>query len=140
KLTTIRRVVVYRYVEELQVTQPPRDSRTLLPGDIDPTVPLPMALFAKVPPLGPSQFAKLRQRLDSIEGANLPAATVGARLLYEDEPPIHTSDGRPVRLDYAVSTETSSAKGASSNLATIVPLNVPVPPGNLVATPKPAGV
>ena len=140
KLTGVRRVVVYRYVEGLPVTQPPRDTKTLSPGDIDTTIPPALALFAKVPAPGPAQFAKLRQRLDSIEGANLPAATVGARLLYEDEPPFHTSDGRPVRLDYAVATETSTATGTSSNLATIVPLDVPVPPGNLVATPKPEGV
>jgi hypothetical protein len=140
KLTGVRRVVVYRYVEELQVTQPPRDIKTLLPGDIDTTIPPAMALFAKVPAPGPSQFAKLRQRLDSIEGANLPTATVGARLVYEDEPQFHTSDGRPVRLDYAVATETNTATGTSSNLATIVPLDVPVPPGNLVATAKAEGV
>ncbi len=140
KLTGVRRVVVYRYVEELPVTQPPRDITTLLPGDIDTTIPPALALFAKVPAPGPTQFAKLRQRLDSIEGANLPTATVGARLVYEDEPPFHTSDGRPVRLDYAVGTETNTATGASSNLATIVPLDVPVPPGNLVATAKPEGI
>ncbi len=140
KLTGIRRVIVYRYVEELPVTQPPRDTKTLLPGDIDTTIPPAMALFAKVPAPGPAQFAKLRQRLDSIEGANLPAATVGARLVYEDEPPFHTSDGRPVRLDYAVATETLSATGASSNLITIVPLDAPVPPANLTATPRPEGI
>jgi len=140
KLTAIRRVIVYRYVEELPVTQPPRDPRNLLPGDIDPTVPPPVALFAKVPALGPAQFTKLRQRLDSIEGANLPAATVGARLLYEDDPPFHTSDGRPVCLDYAVATETSTAQGQVSNLVTIVPLDGPVPPSALAATPEPEGV
>jgi fibronectin type 3 domain-containing protein len=65
---------------------------------------------------------------------------VGARLLYEDDPPFHTSDGRPVRLDYAVTTETSTAQGQFSNLVTIVPLDVPVPPSALTATPKAEGV
>src|SRR5438128_1707621 len=37
KLASIRRIVLYRYVEELPVAQPPRDIKTLLPGDIDPT-------------------------------------------------------------------------------------------------------
>jgi fibronectin type 3 domain-containing protein len=60
--------------------------------------------------------------------------------VYEDEPPFHTSDGRPVRLDYAVATETPTATGATSNFATIVPLLVPVPPANLQATAKPEGI
>src|SRR5713101_5812861 len=64
KLGAIRRIVLYRYVEELPVAQPPRDPKTLLPGDIDPTVPTAISLFAKVPPIGPQQFTRLRQRLD----------------------------------------------------------------------------
>src|SRR6266498_2081029 len=49
KLDTVHRVVVYRYVEELPATQPPRDVKTLLPGDVDLTQPPAIALFAKVP-------------------------------------------------------------------------------------------
>src|SRR5437867_6701939 len=52
KLGGIRRVVLYRYTEELPVTQPPRDPKTLLPGDIDPTVPTAISLLAKAPPIG----------------------------------------------------------------------------------------
>ncbi len=140
KLAGIRRVVLYRYVEQLPVTQPPREATTLLPGDIDPTVPSAVALFAKVPPVGRSQFIRLRQRVDSMEGANLPAATVGARLMYEDAPPFHTPDGRPVRVDYAVVTEGFSARSEMSNIVTIVPIDVPVPPGSVAATVKPEGV
>ncbi len=140
KLGGIRRVVVYRYAEELPVTQPPRDTKTLLPGDIDPTVPTAITLFAKVPPIGRQQFTRLRQRIDSLEPSDLPAATAGARLVYEDSPPFHTSDGRPLRLDYAVVTEGFTAKSEMSNLAIIVPVDVPVPPDSLAATPKPEGV
>jgi len=140
KLGGIRRAVVYRYAEELPVTQPPRDTKTLLPGDIDPTVPTAITLFAKVPPIGRQQFTRLRQRVDSLEPSALPAATAGARLVYEDSPPFHTSDGRPLRLDYAVVTEGFTAKSEMSNLAIIVPVDVPVPPDSLAATPKPEGV
>jgi hypothetical protein len=139
-LPSIKRVIVYRYVEELPVSQPPRDVTTLLPGDINPTVPPPIALFAKIPPVTPAQFAKLRVKADTLEAAALPAATAGARLTYEDQPPLRTSDGRPVRVNYAVQTVGTSATGETSNIATIVPLNVPVPPSGLTATAKPEGV
>src|SRR5687768_11185482 len=118
-LGPVRSVVVYRYVEELPVPVAGRDPATVLPGDIDPTVPEPIALFAKVPALTPAQFTRLRQRIDSIEGANLPGATVGTRLIFEDRPAFRTSDGRPVRITYAVVTEGLSAESEPSNLVTI---------------------
>jgi hypothetical protein len=131
-LTGIRRVTVYRTIEPLPVVQPPEPDTT--------TTPQPIAAFAKVPPLTPAQFVKLRNKVESIEGANLPAASTGARLTFEDDPQFHSSDGRPVRLTYAVVTEGASATGDLSNLASIVPLDVPVPPASLTATAKPEGV
>jgi len=139
-MTDIRRVVVWRSIEELPVSQPPRDIKTLLPGDVDPTVPQAIQLFSKIPTMTPAQFLKLRNRIDSIEGASLPAATSGARLTYEDTPPFHTTDGRPNRVTYAVVTEGTTANGDLSNLVTIVPLEVPVAPADLAAVPKREGV
>jgi hypothetical protein len=139
-MTGIRRVVVWRATEELPVSQPPRDLNTLLPGDTDPTKPQAIQLFSKVPTLAPAQFLKLRNRVDSIEGANLPAATTGARLTYEDAPPFHTTDGRPTRMTYAVVTEGTTANGDVSNLAAIVPLEVPVAPTALAADARREGV
>lgn len=110
-LSNIRRIVVYR------VTEPNAAS-----------------------PLTPVQFVKLRTKVDSIEGANLPAASEGSLLTFEDTPQFHSSDGRPVRLTYAVVTEGPNATGDLSNLAPIVPLDVPVPPPALTATPKAEGV
>ncbi len=133
-LPSVRRVVVYRAAEPLPVEQPPVTDTTPT------TVPQPIAAFAKVPPLTPAQFVKLRTKVDSIEGASLPAASVGARLTFEDSPQIHTTDGRPVRLTYAVVTESTSAAGDLSNLASIVRLDVPMPPSSLAATAKPEGV
>lgn len=125
KLAAIRRIVVYRYVESLPVTQPP--------GNVDTD-----ALFAKVPPIGPQQFTRLRQQLDTLEAATIPPET--ARLMYEDTPRFRTEDGRTVRIDYAVVTEGLSARGALSNIASIVPIDVPAPPDTLSATAKPEGV
>ena len=139
-LGPVRRVVVYRYLEPLPAAAPGRDPNAILPGDIDPTLPQPVALFAKIPPLTPAQFNKLKEKVDSIEGANLPAATVGARLAYEDTPPLSSQDGRPIRATYAVVTEGQTARSDLSNLVTIVPIDVPAPPSNVVATAKPEGI
>jgi hypothetical protein len=140
KLTGIRRVILYRYVEQLPAAQPPRDQKTLMPGDIDPTLPTPIELFAKIPPPGPMQFAKLREKVDTIESAALAGATVGARLVYEDTPELRTTDGRPVRVTYAVETEAQTASSRSSNLVSIVPLDVAQPPAPVTVAAKPEGV
>jgi hypothetical protein len=139
-LTGIRRIIVWRSIEELPVSQPPRNSQNPLPIEPNPTVQQSVQSFAKVPPLSPAQFLKLRSRADSIEGANLPAATAGAHLTYEDTPPFHATDGRPVRFSYAVVTEGMSANGDLSNLVSIVPLDVPVAPTALAATARKEGL
>ena len=139
-LTDIRRISVFRYVEDLPVSPGGRDPKTLQPGEVDPTEPQPIALFSRVPTLPQAQFVKLSIKLDSMEKANLGSATAGAHLLYTDSPPLRSSDGRPVRLTYAVVTEGTTARSAPSNLATIVPLPVAVPPAGLKAEAKPEGV
>ena len=140
KLDVVRRVVVYRYAEELPATQPPRDVKTLMPGDVDPTQPQAIALFAKVPGLTPAQFSRLKERIDSIESAKLPEATSGAKLIYTDTPEFHTKDGRPVRLNYAIVTEGGTTRSDIGNVAAIVPIDVPLPPSNVAAAPKAEGV
>lgn len=127
-MTGIKRVAVWRTVEE-----PPAAPSASNPES-------PIQLFAKVPALIPVKFLKVRTRVDSIEGAKLPAATAGARLTYEDTPPLHTAGGRPVRVTYAVVTEGASANSDLSNLVSIVPLDVPVAPSALTATARREGV
>jgi hypothetical protein len=139
-LTAIRRIQVFRYVEELPVATMGRDPNAILPGDVDPTLPQPVALFSRVPTLTATQFARLSTKIESIESANLPAATTGARLFYTDTPKFRSTDGRPVRVTYAVVTEGEDARGPFSNLATIVPLPVGVPPAGVTAKAEPAGV
>jgi hypothetical protein len=138
-LRDIRRVTIYRCTESLPAPAAGRDAGTA-PRDLDPSVAAPFALFAKVPTLTPGQFNKLKQTIDSIDGANLRGATVGSHLIYEDQPSIAAADGRPVRLTYAVVTDGRSARSELSNLVAIVPLEVPLPPSGVTATPKPEAV
>jgi hypothetical protein len=139
-LTAVRRISIYRYEEELPVSPGGRDPRTLMPGDVDTTEPQPIVLFSKIPTIAQAQFTKLSKKVESIEKANLAGATVGSRLLFTDTPPFRSSDGRPVRLTYAVVTEGEEARSHPSNLAILVPLPVSVPPVNVTATPKAEGV
>jgi hypothetical protein len=139
-LTDIRRISVFRYVEDLPVAPGGRDPKTLQPGDVDPTEPQPIAMFSKIPTIPEAQFVKLSTRVDSMEKANLANATAGARLLFTDSPPLRSTDGRPVRLTYAIVTEASAARSAPSNLAIIVPLPVAIPPADVKAEAKANGV
>ena len=139
-LTDIRRITIHRYVEELPVAPGGRDPKTLTPGDVDTTEPQPIVMFSRIPTLPLAQFEKLSTRLDSIEKANLADATAGARLLYTDRPPFRSTDGRPVRLYYAIVTEGGTARSEFSNLAMIVALPVGVAPTNVAATAKAEGV
>lgn len=135
-LSGLRRVVLYRYSEPLPATVPSSGPATAA----EPGVPNAIAQFANVPTLAPAQFAKLSTRIDSIEGANLPAASTGDRLVYEDSPPVRSDAGQPVRYTYGVVTESISARSEVSNLVSIVPLDVAVAPTALTASASAAGV
>jgi len=139
-LTDIGRINVLRYTEELPAATVGRDPNTILPGDVDPTVPEPVTLFSKIPTIPQAQFARLSTRIDSIEKANLATATAGSRLIYADTPPFRSPSGRPMRVTYAVVTEGGTSKSDISNLAIIVPLPVATPPAGLTATARPEGV
>lgn len=139
-LPAFRSITVFRYVEALPVAPEGRDPKSLLPGDVDPTVPQPIALFSRIPTLPKSQFVRIATRVESIERANLGDATSGSKLVFSDTPSFVSGDGRPVRLTYAVVTESESARSEYSNMAIIVPLPVAVPPENLSAEARVEGV
>lgn len=139
-LGDLRRISIYRYEEALPVVPGGRDPKTLMPGDVDTTEPQPIILFSKVPTIAEAQFTKLSKKVESIEKANLAGATIGSRLLFADTPPFRSSDGRPVRLTYAVVTEGEEARSTPSNLAIIVPLPVGVAPAGVKASAKAEGV
>ncbi len=134
-LPAVRRVVVYRYVEEL-----PAAVAATPAAPPEPSVADAVARFAKVPQLPAAQFVRISTRIDSIESANLGAATSGARLLFEDMPPFRSASGMPVRLTYAVVTEGLAARGEPSNLVSIIPLDVAVAPPVLTANASADGV
>lgn len=136
-MTGIKRIVVWRSIEETPAVSVPATSPTPQP---EVSVPQNVQPFAKVTPLTAPQFLKRRTRIDSIEAAKLPAATTGARLSYEDTPPVQASDGHPVRVTYAVVTEGASASSDLSNLVSIVPMDVPAAPTALTATARREGV
>ena len=139
-LGEVRRITIFRLVEELPVSPGGRDPKTVLPGEIDPTEPQPIAFFSKIPTIAEAQFVKLSTKVDSIEKANLGTATAGAKLLFTDSPPLVATDGRPVRLTYSVVTEGAMARSGPSNLAIIVPLPVAVPPADVKAEAKAEGI
>ena len=134
-LGALRRIVVYRYSEEL----PP--SATTTPAvPPEPEVADAVARFATVPTVTPVQFAKVSERVRSIEGANLTDATIGAKVFFTDRPEFVSPTGRPRRLTYAVVTEGLSARSPLSNVVSIVPLPVAAPPDGLTAVARPQGV
>ncbi|MDQ3280391.1 MAG: hypothetical protein M3Q69_03160 [Acidobacteriota bacterium] len=139
-LTDIHRIHILRYTEELPASAVGRDPNQILPGDVDPTLPEPVTLFAKIPTVPQAQFARLSTRIDSIEKANLANATAGSRLIYADTPPFRSPGGRPLRVTYAVVTVGGTARSDVSNLATIVPLPVAAAPAAVTAAPKAEGV
>jgi len=139
-LPGVRRVVVYRYVETLPAEATGPGADPLANSGPDPGQPEAITRFAKIPSLSPMQFAKLREQVDSIEGARLPASTTGAKLVFEDSPVLHSSDNRPVRLTYAVVTEGETAESDQSNLATIIPLEIAAAPTDLKAEAQREGV
>jgi hypothetical protein len=136
-LKSIERIEVYRHVEPL----PPSLAGKALEKatDVPVGMPLEVALFREVRPLAPQQFLKLKETLETIERDELAGLTVGVKLLLDDNPPIRTPDQRPVRITYAVVTE-AEERSDLSNLAVIVPLDVPRAPRSLRASVAPEAV
>ena len=139
-LTEIRQISIHRYEEALPVAPGGRDPETLMPGAVDPSEPLSLELFSRIPTIAQAQFAKLNTRIQSIEKANLGEASAGSRLFFNDTPPFRSSDGRPVRITYAVVTEGLTARSEFSNLAILVPLPVGVASGEVTGAATAEGV
>ena len=137
-LTGVQRISVFRYEEELPSSA--FEQNAVAGEEKIADVPRPITLFSKLPTIPQSQFARLSTRIDSIEEANLASVTAGSGIVFTDTPPFVTSDGRPLRLTYAVVTEGLTAKSELSNLAVIVPLSVASAPAGLTAVAKPEGI
>lgn len=140
KLPEVRRITVYRYVESLPVTEMGRNAPLADPGQVDPNRPVETQLFTRVPMLPERQIVKLREPIARLESEAIPAHVVGARVLFEDQPPLRSEDDRPVRIYYSVGTTSVDTESAASNIVTIVPLVPPATPRELRIAAAQSGV
>lgn len=138
-LRTLERIRLFRVVEELPATALAAAAAEAEGGE-PAGIPPALALFSHMPPLAPPQFAKMKEEVATLEGAAIPAAIAGGRIIYRDQPPLQTIDQRPLRVHYAVSFESDEAEGRLSNVVALVPLAVPLPPRGLTAEPQAPGV
>jgi hypothetical protein len=141
RLPGVSGVTVWRHVESLPIEAAAPNAPSQQPGANEADLPPEMRLFSTITPPLPQQFERLKERVGSIEGAALTGNSAGSRILFEDTPPFRTSDNRPMRVTYAVTSEaTGGARSPLSNLVTIVPLKVSQPPAGLSVTSRTEGV
>ncbi len=140
QLTTLRRVTVYRYVEELPASLAGLAPEAMPSGDADARLPKEIALFATRPAIAPAQFMKLREKVAALKKDELPAYSSGARILFTDRPSFRTEDNRPVRVHYAVSADTDILEGELSNLVSIVLVEPAVAPAAVMGKVQPDAV
>lgn len=140
KLSHFDRILVYRYVETLPATAAPTAAPAAEAATTDPTKPTEVVQFATVPAITPEQFRKLRERVAMLPSEHVPEYVAGARIVYNDTPDLTTPDARPVRINYAVVTESGGAESPLSNIVSIVPLDVPSAVQNLRAAADATGV
>ena len=138
KLSKVLRVSVYRFVETLPATATPPGSGT--ETTVDPSTPLEWQQFAKVTQMTPVEFGKLKERIASLPGDQLPQYVAGARIVFNDQPPIKSADGRPNRVYYAVTAQSEMVESAPSNLVSIIPLEAPSVPHTLSARTDAAAI
>ena len=136
-LGDLERIRVIRWIEELPPTlaAPPAEGEAAAE-----VLPEPVRLFSKVLPPAVQQLRRLGEEAAALTQSDIASATAGARIQIRDTPPLRAADGRPVRIHYAVVFETEQAEGQLSNIASIVPLAVPLPPRDLTASPDSVGV
>ncbi|MEO8218208.1 MAG: hypothetical protein ABI718_14100 [Acidobacteriota bacterium] len=139
KLEMVRSITILRYTENLPPSALAREPVQAV-GAGESGTPRVIELFKEIPAIPPQQFAKLAATVTRIGGDEIPAHSEGARLFYADDPPVGDSGNQPIRMTYAVVTSGPAGKSDLSNLASIVPLQVSVPPADVVARPDAAGV
>lgn len=140
RLEKVSGISVYRYVETLPAAAAAPDAPAQQAGTSEPDVPREVQLFSMITPILPKQFEKLKERVADISGTEIPSFVVGSRVIFEDSPQLRTEDNRPVRVTYAVVSELDEVRSELSNLASIVPLQVPSAPARLTATAQAGGL
>jgi hypothetical protein len=131
-LTGLRKIVVYRYADSL-----PQSLATQLGGD----APKPVeTLFDQVALPLPPQYTKAADPVAEVGKDELPGFVAGAKIEFEDAPPLAGDGGAPVRYVYAVVTEGIERTSGYSNLAQVVVHDVPEAPAALAARLTPEAV
>jgi hypothetical protein len=130
-LDSIQKIVVYRFDEELPASLA---ERPVEPSD---KVAPDLARFAQMPIPTEKQFQRAGIAAAELSGEDLPAYTSGTRIIFEDQPPVHSASGRPMRYTYGVVTEGRRVQSAPSNLVSIVPQTPPARPERLIARMSP---
>lgn len=130
-LDTIQKIVVYRFDQELPASLAAKDVET------SDEVPRDLALFAQLPLPTPVQFKRAGVPAGEITKESLPAYTSGTRIIFEDEAPIRSANGAPMRYTYAVVTEGRRVESDVSNLVTIVPQEPLARPERLITRMSP---
>ncbi len=133
RLNSLEGISIRRYTEPLPPTLMGRDPEELTPGEVAAGQPREVALFRNVPVLPPRPFMALSTEIDSIDATELPSVTVGAEVLFTDSPPVRGEGGVPLRYTYAVLARGPGGPSEISNLVSIVPVAVAVPPKGLAA-------
>lgn len=137
-LGSIDLISVFRHTERLPVGIATSAQR----GELDMTGTELAAdeLFGRVPVIPPSQFRRLARRIGELDPTTLGGATVGARLIVEDRPPIVGESGELLRHTYGVTTTAEGRESDLSNLVSIVPLEVSTAPVGVQVQPRAGGV
>ena len=130
-LNEIEKIIVYRYRE----TGPTDEA-----AGSEEEIPAAVVAFDKIPGLQGPQFRKVAEELANLDAEALPGFVMGARILYTDRPAIRSDAGEPHRYTYAVVTKGRRGTSELSNLASVVPIDAPLPPRSLKAETTPPGI
>lgn len=126
-LDGLDRVEVYRFREAL-----PPDLRDSTAVEVDmksgSDAPRPIELFDRVPPVAPERFRVLAEKIGELSREQIPSFTTGAMIVVEDRPQLESETGEPYRYTYGVTAGKGRQDSDLSNLASIVTIDVPLPP------------
>ncbi len=139
-LGEIRKLVVWRSRETLPTSLSAEGQKAEATAAAPASEPKPEVLFSGVPVPTPDQFLRVKTRVAEFDASHLGEISVGAKLRFEDRPPLQTEQGRPVRYTYAVTTVGRAGTSALSNLVSVVPLDVARAPKNVRAEITPPAV
>lgn len=138
-LDRLDRIVVYRLRESLptELTDSAAAESNTAEGT---SVPEEIVLFERVPAVTPLRFRAAAETLGELSREQIPSFTAGATVVVEDRPPLQSEAGQPLRFTYGVTAVRGQEESDLSNLVSIVPIDVPLPPDEPLIKAEPSGV